>query len=76
MLYRFDHSIELATWKRTPRNNLNKKAGLLFTLHRSYETLEVLGGMLHSFDDPEQSSTEQGRANGSKVIRCSVKCWI
>ena len=42
----------------------------------AHETLEMLGEMLDSFDQPEQSSTEQGRAKVSKVVRCSVKCWI
>ena len=43
----------------------------------AHETLEMLDGMLDSFDHPEQCSTEQGRAKGRKVLRCSVvKCWI
>ena len=40
------------------------------------ETLNMLDGILDSFDQPEQSSTEQGRAKASKVLRCSVKFWI
>ena len=39
-------------------------------------TLEMLDKMLDSFGHPEQSSTEQSRAKASKVVRCSVKCWI
>ena len=42
----------------------------------AHETLEMLGGILDSFDQPEQSSIEQGRAKASKVVRCLVKCRI
>ena len=42
----------------------------------AHETLEMLDGMSDSFDHPEQSSTEHGRAKASKVVRCSVKYWI
>ena len=42
----------------------------------AHETLEMLHGMLDSVDHPEQSSTEQGRAKASNVVRCSVKCLI
>ena len=34
----------------------------------AHETLEILNGMLYSFDHPEQSSAEQGRAKASKVV--------
>ena len=40
------------------------------------ETLEMLDAMLYSSDNPEQSSTESGRAKASKVVCCLVKCWI
>ena len=42
----------------------------------AHKTLETLDGMVYSFDNPEQSSTEQGRAQASRVVRSSVKCWI
>ena len=42
----------------------------------AHDTLDTLNGMLDSFDQPEQSSTEQGRAKASKVVRCSVERWI
>ena len=42
----------------------------------AHETPEMLDEMLYSFDHPEQSSTEQGRAKARKVVRCSVKCRI
>ena len=61
--------------KCTPRNNLNTKQASC--LHRrGHETLEMLDGMVYSFYQPKQSSNEQGRAKASKVVRCSVKCWI
>ena len=84
MLDSFDHSIELARFthaqfrkitEMSPRNNLDTKAGFLFTSQR-HETLEMLDRMLYSFDHPEQSSTEQGRAEASKVVCFSVKGWI
>ena len=53
---------------------IQKQASCLH--HRGHETLEMVDGMLHSFDHPKQSSTEQGRAKASKVVCCSVKCWI
>ena len=42
----------------------------------AHETLEMLDEMLDSFDHPDQSSTKHGRLKASKVVRCSVKCWI
>ena len=39
----------------------------------AHETLEILDGILDLFDYPEQSSTEQGKAMASKIVRCSVK---
>ena len=42
----------------------------------AHKTVETLDGMVYSFDNPEQSSTEQGRAQASRVVRSSVKCWI
>ena len=42
----------------------------------AHETLEILDGVLYSSDHPEQSSAVQCRAKASKVVRCSVKCWI
>ena len=42
----------------------------------AHETLEMLDGMFDSFNHTEQSSTEQGRGEARKVVRCSVKCWI
>ena len=38
----------------------------------AHETLEMLDGMLCSFDHPEQSSTEQGRARQSKGEQCCM----
>ena len=46
------------------------------SMGHSTAALEMFDGMLDSFDHPEQSSTEQGRTKVSKVVRCSVKCWI
>ena len=72
---RFVHAHFTQLRKRGPRNNLNtKQASCLH--HRGHETLEMLEGMLCVFDHPEQSSIEQGRAEASKVVRCSVNCWI
>ena len=42
----------------------------------AHETLEMLDGILDSFDHLEQGSTEQGRGRASKVECCSVKCWV
>ena len=63
----YDHSIELARFTHAQFHNVHleilwikKQASCLH--HRGHETLEMLDGMLYSFDHPEQSSTEQGRA--------------
>ena len=42
----------------------------------AHETLEMLNRMLDSFNHLEQRSTEHGRVQASKVVRCTVKCWM